>query len=287
MSPVAWKSDPDGWRFWRTGRHALLRIGLLCLVCALAALGATSLVVGRGDDPVHPVGSASKAARAAARSVPDSRSSLAASPAGDSSVRLPGATRIPGSQWLRLPALHVVDLNTHLSLDTRLYDGAGHVDEQAATRLDTLLGDMRDRAHPRIVRLDRRTLQLVYRAAYHFHAQTVEVVSAYRAPRIRGRTGPHASGRAIDFRLTGVSAATLAAYLRQTPRAGVGVYTHRRTQYVHLDTREMSHHWLDASPPGRRWRELSIGPRSASEHDARYRRDEDWPEGVSPPGSKR
>jgi uncharacterized protein YcbK (DUF882 family) len=245
-----------------------------------------SLVVGQGgaDDSVRQAGSASKATHAAALSVPASRGGLAVSSARDSSARPSISKTKPDAPWLRLPALHVVNLNTHLFLDTRLYDHAGRVDEQAGARLDALLGDLRNRAHPRFARLDRRTLQLVFRAAYHFQTQTVEVVSAYRAPRLRGRTGPHASGRAIDFRLPGVPAATVAAYLRQTPRAGVGVYTHRRTQYVHLDTRETSHHWLDASPPGRRWRELSIGPRSMTEHDARYRREEDWPEGIRPPG---
>ena len=30
---------------------------------------------------------------------------------------------------------------------------------------------------------------------------------------------------------------------------GVGVYTNPLTQYVHLDVRERSYHWIDASPP--------------------------------------
>jgi uncharacterized protein YcbK (DUF882 family) len=259
------------------------RAGVPGLLCALAALGAMSLVVGQGGagGPVRAAGS--KRASAAALPGSASRGRLAVSSAHDSSARPPGAKALPDSPWLRLPALHVVNLNTHLSLDTRLYDVAGNVDEQACARLDVLLGDARDPKRPRSTRLDRRTLQLVYRAATHFRAQTVEVVSAYRVPRTPGRTGPHASGRAIDFRLPGVPAATLAAYLRLTPRAGIGVYTHRRTQYVHVDTRETSHHWLDASPPGRRWRERSIGPRSMKEHDARYRPEEDWPEGFRPP----
>ncbi|MBN1606190.1 MAG: DUF882 domain-containing protein [Polyangiaceae bacterium] len=264
-----------------------LRVGVRTSACALAALGAMALVVGQGgaDDTVRQAGSAAKGAQAAAFSASVSRRGLPRSSARDSSARQPGPKTKPDSPWLCLPALHVVNLNTHLSLDTRLYDGAGNVDEQAGARLDILLGDMRDPKHPRSRRLERRTLQLVYRAAYHFDARTVEVVSAYRAARTPVGKGPHASGRAIDFRLSGVSAATLAAYLRQTPRAGVGVYTHRRTQYVHLDTRETSHHWLDASPPGSRWRELSIGPRSMAEHDVRYRREEDWPEGLGPPGT--
>jgi hypothetical protein len=52
---------------------------------------------------------------------------------------------------------------------------------------------------------------------------------------------------------------------------------------VHLDDREHSFHWLDASPPGRTWRELSIGNASLAQRDAAYRRADDWPEGSTPP----
>jgi len=64
----------------------------------------------------------------------------------------------------------------------------------------------------------------------------------------------------------------------------VGIYTHPRTSYVHLDDREHSFHWLDASPPGRTWREVSLGGGvSLIQRDAAYLRADDWPEGMSPP----
>jgi hypothetical protein len=132
------------------------------------------------------------------------------------------------------------------------------------------------------VELARRTLQLVVRAALHFRVREVEVVSAYRKPG-RRREGPHASGRALDFKLPGVPARMLASYLRQLPRVGVGVYTHPKTAFVHLDTREQSFHWLDASPPGRHWREQSLGSAGLAKRDAAYRPANDWPEGLLPP----
>jgi len=271
-------------RFCRARLGESLHAGLPCAACGAAAFGAILLVLGssNADDSGPHSELESSGFGQAVRSTDTARLGNAPAPGRDAGSRQLDGAAAAASRFSRLPALHFVNLNTHASLDTRLYEASGAVDEHAAVALDALLGDMRDRDHPRFARLDRRTLQLVYRAAYHFQAGTVEVVSAYRAPRVPNAPGPHATGRAIDFRLSGVAAATLAAYLRKTPRAGIGVYTHRRTQYVHLDTRDVSHHWLDASPPGKKWRELSLGPRSMTEHDARYRREEDWPEGTSP-----
>src|SRR4051794_23629706 len=157
-----------------------------------------------------------------------------------------------------LPSLRFSNQSSGESANIRLYDDAGHVDEGEASRLDALLSDTRDPKNCATITLDRRTLQLAVRAALHFHVEEVLVVSAYRKPG-RRREGPHASGKAIDFKLPGVPARTLASYLRTLPRVGVGVYTHPKTLFVHLDDRERSFYWLDASPPGRTWRELSLG----------------------------
>ncbi len=180
-----------------------------------------------------------------------------------------------------LPALTFSNQNTRESARIELYDDAGRVNEAAATQLDSLLCDARNPKEHATLALDRRTLQLVVRAALHFHATEIDVVSAYRKPGRRAE-GPHASGRAVDFKLPGVPARTLAAYLRTLPRVGVGVYTHPRTSFVHLDDREHSFHWLDASPPGRTWRERSIGDSSLPKRDAAYHRSDDWPEGTAP-----
>src|SRR5262245_43731873 len=129
--------------------------------------------------------------------------------------------------------------------------------------------------------LDRRVYQLLYRAAYHFHAKAVQVVSAYREPKRRDE-GRHGAGRALDFRFTNVSAPALAAYLRQQARVGVGIYTHPSTQFVHLDDRDRSYFWVDASPPGRTWRIRPLGVPGAAKRDAAYAPTVDWPEGTRP-----
>ncbi|MFZ5891366.1 MAG: YcbK family protein [Myxococcota bacterium] len=181
------------------------------------------------------------------------------------------------SPFAALPSVRLANLNTREALDLKLYDAEGRVDPESARKLDALLVDARDPDNIAQTELDRRTLQLLFRAAYHFKASNVEVVSAYRKPG-RRREGLHAQGRAIDFKLPGVPAATLASYLRTLPRVGVGVYTHPRTQYVHLDVREQSFHWLDASPPGRRWRERSLKDPRLAARDASYHESMDLPE---------
>lgn len=179
-----------------------------------------------------------------------------------------------------LPAVRVVNQTTREARSLQLYDAEGRVDEDAARELDQLLCDARDPKHHEVGRLDRRTLQLMYKAAYHFDSFEIEVVSAYRKPG-RRREGPHGTGSAIDFRLRDVKAQLLASYLRDIPRTGVGIYTHPKTQFVHIDNREHSFHWLDASPPRRHWREKSIGSANLPRLDQRYTPADDLPEAVT------
>jgi uncharacterized protein YcbK (DUF882 family) len=217
----------------------------------------------------------------AAPAAPNAKNALAApkSPV----VAEPSAVEpAPGSAFARLLPVRFTNENTQQSASIQLYDATGHVDARQAARLDELLCDTRDPKAWATLELDRRTLQLAVRAALHFHAPEVQVISAYRKPG-RRREGLHATGKAIDFKLPGVAPRVLAAYLRTLARVGVGIYTHPRTAFVHLDDREHSFHWLDASPPGRTYRELSIGNASLPKRDAAYARADDWPEGTTPP----
>jgi uncharacterized protein YcbK (DUF882 family) len=178
----------------------------------------------------------------------------------------------PGLHWAEaLGPLRVKYANTQAEATIRLYRPDGTVDDDAARAFMRTLSDRPER--PQELKL--RTLQLVVKAAYHFKAKSIDVVSAFRAGR-----GPHGAGDAVDFRLPGTSAATLAAYLRSTPRTGIGVYTNPRTQYVHVDVREQSFHWLDASPPGKIWREAPLGVRKRDERDAAWTPALDLPDGA-------
>jgi uncharacterized protein YcbK (DUF882 family) len=177
--------------------------------------------------------------------------------------------------------LRITYVNTGHATSIRLYDGSGKVDKDAAAQLDELLCDVRDPAHPRTTTLDRRTLQLLFRAAYHFRSREVIVISGYRKPGRRPE-GKHGEGRAIDFRLPKVRAATLAAYLRTLPKVGVGLYTHRATQFVHLDSRDRSYHWLDPSPPGVSLPEKPLAGGDLAKRDATYAPTDDMPEAGVP-----
>jgi hypothetical protein len=123
-----------------------------------------------------------------------------------------------------------------------------------------------------VVMLPKRLVQLVVKAAHHFGAARVEIVSGWRSG-----GGPHGRAEAVDFRLSGVDYKKLAAYLRGLPRVGVGMYTHRRTRYVHLDVRERSYHWLDASPPRRHWKEMRLRDPKQAKRDASYTPEMDLP----------
>jgi len=75
----------------------------------------------------------------------------------------------------------------------------------------------------------------------------------------------------------------LAAYLRKSPRVGVGLYTHPGTHFVHLDVRERSYHWLDPSPPGVSGPLRPLGGAELAGRDASYSSHDDLPEAMARP----
>ena len=179
--------------------------------------------------------------------------------------------------FVALPPLVVVSGQGGASCVVRPYRDDGALDDDALATLATTLADVRDPAHPAVAPLDRRLVRLLARTAWHFDAPTIRVVSAYRAPRRRAE-GLHAKGRALDFALDGVAPREVAAYLREQPRLGVGVYVHRRTQYVHLDVRDESYHWIDASPPRTSGWPASLRTAGLAALDASWTEESDLPE---------
>jgi hypothetical protein len=170
-----------------------------------------------------------------------------------------------------LPAVDVSSVQTRATTPLRLYTESGALDPSARTRFEDIAA-AEGPAHELAPRLE----QLVFKAAYHFGGSRapahVIIVSGYR-----NRAGRHTSGEALDFKLVGVGAAQLAAFLRSLPRVGVGIYTHPRTQYVHLDVRDTSYHWLDASPPGVSWKERQLRDPGQAKRDAAWTPEADLP----------
>jgi hypothetical protein len=175
--------------------------------------------------------------------------------------------------------VEVKNRNTEASGKILLYGEDGTLDRGAARSFMRIAGRTKtapDDAGEDDERLDLRLVQLAIRASYHFDGAPISIISATRA-RTRGK---HGTGEALDFALVGVKASLLAAYLRTTPRAGVGIYTHPKTQYVHLDVREASYHWIDASPPGVTWRERLLSDPNRAMRDASWSASLDLPEAL-------
>jgi uncharacterized protein YcbK (DUF882 family) len=183
-----------------------------------------------------------------------------------------------GTWAANLPTIDVKNRNTNAVGKIRLYADDGGIDRRelrSFMRLACSTADMPDRSNGEVAEpLDPRVIQLAFRAAYHFNSTSMVIVSATR----KGAHGKHGSGDAIDFQLEGVSANALAAYVRSFPRAGVGIYTHPKTQYVHIDVRAHSYHWLDGSPPGVTWREKLLADPTQQDRDAAYVPSLDLPE---------
>jgi uncharacterized protein YcbK (DUF882 family) len=202
-------------------------------------------------------------------------------PATPSAVDTPlGLAERPSREaaWTRdLPPMAVVGSNPGATAVLHVYAPDGAVDPATLDAFDRLVAAQGSDPHA----LSERLVQLVYKAAAHFGkpapdgspaAARVLVVSAWRE-----HAGRHTTGDALDFKLEGIRAATLAAWLRGLPRAGVGIYTHARTQYVHLDVREPSYHWMDGSPPGVTWKERQLRDPGQVKRDASWTPESDLP----------
>ncbi len=178
----------------------------------------------------------------------------------------PRATR--SAAWASaLPPVDVSSALTGTHASLRLYAPDGAIDPQARSSFERIATGDGD-AHELSPRLE----QLVFKAAYHFGGAPVVIVSGWR-----DHAGRHTAGDALDFKLLHVRAATLAAWLRGLPRAGVGIYTHPKTQYVHLDVRDVSYHWIDGSPPGVTWKERPLRDPTQVKRDASWTPDADLP----------
>jgi uncharacterized protein YcbK (DUF882 family) len=135
----------------------------------------------------------------------------------------------------------------------------------AASQLDRAAFVLREghsgNEHP----VEPRLLDVIYRIQTHFAAQEVRMVSAYRTP-YHG-TSNHGKGRALDIVVPGASDEDVAKFAREMGFVGVGVYP--SSGFVHVDVRERSYFWVDASGPGKRNRERGILGDLAQKSDAR------------------
>jgi uncharacterized protein YcbK (DUF882 family) len=94
------------------------------------------------------------------------------------------------------------------------------------------------------IAMDTALFGVLLRAAKHFKAPRVDIVSGFRAPKYNlilrkkgrrvARNSEHTQGRAVDFRLPGVEIKRLRNWARRLRMGGVGYYS--ADGFVHVDT---------------------------------------------------
>lgn len=85
-----------------------------------------------------------------------------------------------------------------------------------------------------------RTLAMLADVQQKYPDKTIEFVSVYRLGGGESATSPHRDGRAIDFRIRGVSLVALRDYLWKS-YSDVGIGWYPSEQFIHMDTRPGIH----------------------------------------------
>jgi uncharacterized protein YcbK (DUF882 family) len=150
------------------------------------------------------------------------------------------------------PKLVIVSLNTNDRVELSALGDAGGF---TASDLDRAAFVLREPSSGNLHPVEPRLVDLVYRIALHFSAPEVRVISGYRTPHGRNASN-HGHGRAIDIVVPGAADEDVAKFARELGFVGVGIYP--TSGFVHVDVRERSYFWVDASAPGHRNRERGI-----------------------------
>jgi uncharacterized protein YcbK (DUF882 family) len=160
------------------------------------------------------------------------------------------------------PKLAIVSLNTRDRVEVSALSDRGGF---AASDLDRVAFVLREPSSGNVHPVEPRLVDLVYRVQRQFSAPEVRVISGYRTPHGRNASN-HGRGRAIDIVVPGAADADVAKFARELGFVGVGIYP--ASGFVHIDVRDRSYFWVDASAPGRRNRERGILGDLAQKSDA-------------------
>ena len=107
------------------------------------------------------------------------------------------------------------------------------------SRLSYLARDKR--GNQQVKRLNFRLIKMLQLVGSQFPGHAIEIISGYR-PQSTGEETQHAFGRAVDFRVSGVSLRTVFRFCKSLPRSGCGFYP--RSNFVHMDARERKVSWV-------------------------------------------
>jgi|GEM_PF-4588811 uncharacterized protein YcbK (DUF882 family) len=149
----------------------------------------------------------------------------------------------------RFPPMRLVNVNSGEKLSLRIYDKRGYTRPKALKKLYRFL---RCRRTGRRRLINWKLIQRLYSISRRYRGRTIQVFSGYRHRRVaRSKGSRHIRGKAIDFRIDGVSKVALRDYLRgRYKTAGVGYYPN--SHFIHFDVRKKSAFWVDLSGPGQR-----------------------------------
>jgi len=127
----------------------------------------------------------------------------------------------------------------------RVKDGHGHIPPSALKAFERMMRQG-NATHP----VDPRLVALVGIVSSHFGGKPLEIVSGYRAytPTQYTAHSNHNLGKALDFRVRGVSNEVVRDFCRTLRSAGCGYYPN--SSFVHLDVRDTKAYWVDWSHPG-------------------------------------
>jgi uncharacterized protein YcbK (DUF882 family) len=148
----------------------------------------------------------------------------------------------------RWPAIHLEAVNTKEKLTLRVYDRKGKMLRSSVRKLWHFMRcHLTGKEHP----IHWRLIRNMYKIARRYQGKTMYVYSGFRSRKVAAlRSSNHVKGRAVDFRIAGVSNKALRDYLMNNFKpAGVGYYPN--APFVHFDVREkQSAFWVDYSGKG-------------------------------------
>ena len=127
----------------------------------------------------------------------------------------------------------------------QLYNKNGKVNYKAVEKLSYLARDKK--GNQAVKRLHYRLIYMLQQVAEKFPGQPIEIISGYR-PQSSGSESQHAFGRAMDFRMPGVSEKAIFRFCKMLPRSGCGYYPN--SGFVHMDARTKNASWIDYESSG-------------------------------------
>ena len=135
--------------------------------------------------------------------------------------------------------IQIMDVRTGQKVLVQLITLFGTINIRSRQILSKMLGP---KDTTRTVMLHPRLFLMLQRVADQFPGKTIEIVSGYRVEEA-GYDDMHSLGRAVDFRVSGVSNETVYEFVKTLPKCGTGYYP--KANFVHLDVREETVTWTD------------------------------------------